>query len=69
MSALPPLAYRIKDAAERMGVKPVTVRRHIKAGLLPARKINRTLVLILAEDLDEFMGRRRRLAQPGCVEP
>jgi excisionase family DNA binding protein len=54
------LAYRIKDAAERMGVKPVTVRRHIKSGLLPAQKINRTLVLILAEDLDAFMGRRAR---------
>jgi excisionase family DNA binding protein len=58
MNALPPLAYRIKDAAEKIGVSTVTVRRHIKSGLLPARKINRTLVLILAEDLDEFMGRR-----------
>lgn len=56
MSALPPIAYRIKDAAERLRVSKVTVFRYIRAGRLPARKISPSVTLILAEDLDAFMG-------------
>lgn len=52
----PRLSYKIKEAAQILGVSPVTVRRAIDRGLLkPCRAFRHTL--ISAEQLKKFINR------------
>jgi excisionase family DNA binding protein len=52
----PRLSYKIKEAAQILGVSPVTVRRAIDRGLLkPCRVFRHTL--ISAEQLKKFINR------------
>lgn len=56
-SAAPPRRYiTINEAAEQLGVVPLTVRRRIATGELPAYRLgNSKTVRILADDLDALM--------------
>jgi len=52
----PRLSYKIKEAAQILGVSPVTVRRAIDRGLIkPCRAFRHTL--ISAEQLKKFVNR------------
>jgi excisionase family DNA binding protein len=55
------LAYRLGDAAERLGVHRITLWRWVRDGKLPSFKIG-SLTFIPAEALQPRM-------QPGCAEP
>ena len=46
----------VEEAAERLKLNPQTLRRWIRAGLLPARKIGRKEYRIDARDLEERVG-------------
>lgn len=48
-------AYRPAEVARRTGVCPTTVRRWVRAGVLPAVKVNSRCVLIPAPALDAFL--------------
>jgi excisionase family DNA binding protein len=62
MNAPSPLAYRLGDAAKRLGVSRVTLWRRIKDGQLPTYKLG-SMTLIPANALPEPK------MQPGCSEP
>lgn len=51
----PRLAFKIKEAAEALGVAPVTVRRLIKRKVIKATKVLRHS-LIAADELKRFVG-------------
>jgi excisionase family DNA binding protein len=40
--ALPPLLVTTREAAERLGISEFTVRRQIKVGTIPARRVGRS---------------------------
>lgn len=45
----------IDEAAEYLGVVPLTVRRWISAGLLPASRLGPRMVRIRRDDLDALL--------------
>ena len=51
---IPPLAYRVEDAAIALGVGRTLIFRLIRDGLLPAVKIGRRTLITLS-DLDSFL--------------
>jgi excisionase family DNA binding protein len=51
--------YRIREAAEYMGVSPWFVELKVRSGELPALKLCRHYTL-LREDLDEFLNKQRK---------
>jgi excisionase family DNA binding protein len=61
MNAPSPIAFRLGDAAKRIGVHRITVWKWVRDGKLPHFKIG-SLTFIPAEALQPQ-------AQPGCVEP
>lgn len=55
--AIPRRAYKIAEAAESLGVKPITVRRLIERGLLkPCRALRHPLIPI--EQIEELLRAR-----------
>lgn len=54
-------AYNAEEVAEMMGVHVRTIRRHIKAGDLPAKKIGKSYV-ITRPDLARYLGSDERAA-------
>ena len=54
----------VNDVAERLRVHPITVRRHIKAGDLPAVRVGRA-VRVREVDLEEYLN----MESDGWVEP
>jgi excisionase family DNA binding protein len=50
----PKSAVDIVTAAERLGVHPMTVRRYIADGRLPAHRVGPKLIRINADDLERF---------------
>ena len=45
----------IKDAAETLTLSPFTVKRMLKAGVLPFVRINRNVIRIREEDLQHLI--------------
>jgi excisionase family DNA binding protein len=62
----PRLAYKIKEAAEALGVAPITVRRLIKRELIRSIKALRHR-LIAAEELTRLLGQQETPASFGSL--
>jgi excisionase family DNA binding protein len=58
--------YDTKQAAEILGIAPVTVRQHINNGTLKAQKLGNGHV-IMAEDLEKFQENRRQPGRPSWL--
>ena len=56
----------IAEAAERMGMKPDTLRQHCYRRTCPCRRIGRA-ILIHQDELDEWNATRRRVGNPSVV--
>jgi excisionase family DNA binding protein len=64
----PRLAYKIKEAAEALGVAPITVRRLINRKLIRSTKALRH-TLIPAEELTRFLGQQETQSSLGSPIP
>ena len=51
--------YSPKEVAEKLGVKPATVRNYIKDDLMSHTRLGGKIIRISDEDLDNFLKRYR----------
>jgi excisionase family DNA binding protein len=50
----PSALLTVRQAADRLAVSPPTLRRHIRAGRLPAVRVGPAAVRIRADEVDRF---------------